>query len=244
MIVERVYHSNRVTLYRGDCREAVETVERGSCGLMVTDPPYGVSYESNFRGESLGPIEGDDGRLNVPAVLGSWARALRSRRHVYVFGFRPADLDLPMRLSSSAELVWDKGTQPGMGNLELPWGASHEMITFGVYQSWAKNDGRSSGNLSARLRHGSVLSVARKNSGQTNRHPTEKPVALLVQLIESSSSRGDIVLDPFVGCGSTLVAAVLCGRRAIGVELDAKHCATAIDRLKDAERIADMMEAA
>ena len=70
------------------------------------------------------------------------------------------------------------------------------------------------------------------------RHPTEKPVALMRLLIESSSLPGEIVLDPFAGVGSALVAAVVTGRRAIGIEIDKRYAEIAAERLRDAEAIA------
>jgi DNA modification methylase len=62
-------------------------------------------------------------------------------------------------------------------------------------------------------------------------HPTEKPVPVMQWLIEALCPAGGLVLDPFMGSGTTLVAAKLLGRRAIGIELDATHCQTAVDRL-------------
>ena len=62
-------------------------------------------------------------------------------------------------------------------------------------------------------------------------HPTQKPVEPLAELIREFSKPGDLVLDPFAGSGLTLVAAQQCGRRCLGIELDADHCATVHKRL-------------
>jgi DNA modification methylase len=62
-------------------------------------------------------------------------------------------------------------------------------------------------------------------------HPTEKPVMLLRQLIEASSLHGDVVLDPFLGSGSTVVAARTEGRRAVGIEIEERYCEIAAKRL-------------
>ena len=69
-----------------------------------------------------------------------------------------------------------------------------------------------------------------KYSGNTL-HPTQKPLCLLTPLIHCFSRPGDVVLDPFCGSGSTLLAAKLQGRRFIGIELDAAYCNIARDRL-------------
>ncbi|MFD5838212.1 DNA-methyltransferase [Streptomyces collinus] len=238
------YQSDRVTLYRGDAAALVGTLP--SVDLLATDPPYGVKFISRRNAHTatrFGPLLGDDGALDAPALLGALTRAhLRNRRHAYVFGYRPDQLADPMQLGSTAELIWDKGA-PGRGNFEMPWGPAHELITFGARSQSAAGRANGDGKTVARLRAGSVLRYPRPSSS-TGRHPTEKPVSLMAELIESSSRRGETVLDPFAGSGSTLVAAVLTGRRAIGCELDTRYVEVAVSRLSKAERIADMFSAA
>jgi site-specific DNA-methyltransferase (adenine-specific) len=78
-----------------------------------------------------------------------------------------------------------------------------------------------------------VIHAQRIQGGATLRHPTEKPVPLLRQLIESSSVWGETVLDFCVGVGSTLVAARLEGRKAIGIEIDERFCEVAAERLSE-----------
>jgi site-specific DNA-methyltransferase (adenine-specific) len=235
------YQSERATLYLGDCMEVLPTLKKGSADLLVTDPPYGVSYRSNMRTERFDAIAGDDSPDIALSALAVSMRVLRAFRHAYVFGFTPEQLENIMQLSKPVELIWDK-ENIGMGNLSTPWAPQHERLTFGAYVPSAANrrDGKSS--LSARMRKGSVLRVPRKNSRSVKNHPTEKPVALLSQLIESSSCVGDTVLDPFMGSGSTCVAAILAGRKTVGIELDHGYTETAVARVREAERIRDLME--
>ncbi len=63
-------------------------------------------------------------------------------------------------------------------------------------------------------------------------HPTEKPLSLVMELVELFSNPNDVILDPFMGSGTTLLAAKLLGRRAIGIELDEKYCEVAANRLR------------
>lgn len=239
---ELAYESQRARLYVGDCRDVVAEGALGAVDLMVTDPPYGVGFRSNF-GRNHAALVGDDDPAAVIATLGRCANALRNYRHVYVFGYTPEELVGPMQLGGTCQLLWDKGIL-GMGDLAATWAQQTEPITFGVRVQGSASRALRSGNLSARLRRGNVLRVPRKNSVANRRHPTEKPVALLRQLIESSSMIGETVFDPFAGVGSTLVAALVSGRCAVGVEIDPKFIPVAVERIVAAERIADMVEAA
>jgi DNA modification methylase len=241
--VSIAYQSDKATLYHADALDALVEIPRKSVGLLATDPPYGVKWQSGL-GKNFDILTGDDGSLDVPAILGVYVRhALMEARHVYVFGYSPDRLATPLCLGGTATLIWDKG-QVGPGDLSAPWGPQHEVITFGGYYQSKANRSKGYGQLSARLRSGSVIRVTRKNSREVNRHPTEKPVGLMRILIESSSHIGDTVLDPFAGSGSTLVAAVLSGRKAVGVEIDRQYIDVAIERLKLAETLATQMEAA
>lgn len=221
------YQDDNVTLYHGDCREVLPTLERDSVHAIVTDPPYMLNFKSN-RGKH-DKIAGDDGSLDIPECLNLAAKPLRRGRHAYIFGPTPLTEGTPF--AAAVELIWDKGIL-GMGDLSMPWGKSHEPITFAVYEPSKANREKGYGGLAARMRQGSVLRVQRTNGASTTRHPTEKPVQLLRQLIESSSVWGETILDPFVGVGSTLVAASLEGRKSIGIELEEKYCEIAASRLQ------------
>lgn len=225
------YDDGTCRIFHGDCRDVLPRLPRASADLLVTDPPYGVQWQSGFRQTRLGLIAGDDGTLDVADLLRLALSVLRPNRHLYVFG--RADLSrLP--LGPTAELIWDKELI-GPGNLSLPWAPAHELIQFAVYVPIPSGRANGAGALTARLRRGSVIRCKRLNAVGVDdahvKHPTEKPVELLRQLIESSSILGETVLDPFMGSGSTLEAAKLEGRKAIGVELEERHCETAAKRL-------------
>lgn len=229
--MEPYYEDDTATIYHGDCRDVLPGLARESVDLIVTDPPYGIGWRSNYRLGELAPIAGDDGSVDISAALALALPVLCHARHVYVFGRFDLN-DLP--LISPVELIWDKGML-GTGDLSLPWGPAHEPITFAVYDTHPSCVSRGKGRLAARLRQGSVIRTLRRNGNDLNTtnvlHPTEKPVGLLRQLIESSSLLGETVLDPFMGSGSTLLAARMEDRRAIGIEIEERHCETAAKRL-------------
>ena len=239
-MTEIAYQSERVMLIHGRAEEYLPSLDKESVGLLLTDPPYGMEFNSGFRKESFGEIHNDGrgDRALVCHILALGIRAVGQSRHVYVFG--PGDVLDGLKVSETCQLIWDKGTL-GSGNLAAPWSPSHEPITFGV-SKWRHGGQAGKPALPVRLRKGSVLRFNRP-TGRKVRHPNEKPVALLQELIESSTRKGESVLDPFAGSGSTGVAAVLSGRTAILVESDERWIPLAIERLRAADAVADQIEA-
>jgi len=247
---QTLHHTNRATIIWGDSRDpAVIAQVPAGYGLLCTDPPYGIRYNSG-RSSTFTEIPGDDGTVDWPGVLAQWVGpegtrsiGLANARHVYVFGYSPDRLAKPLRLGGIATLVWDK-VSIGMGNLEIPWGPQHEPITFGVHVKRKAGRAGGDGRLAARLRQGSVLHYQRPNAGSAVRHSNEKPVPLMADLIESSTVRDDLVVDPCAGSGSTGVAAVLEGRRCFLVEINRADAEKCVQRVTAAERIADQIAAA
>jgi len=243
---EVLHATDTATVIWGDCRDpqVIARVPR-EYGLLATDPPYGIGYRSNWS-KQFDQLAGDDGTVDWPAVLGEWVGpdgthsvGMADKRHVMVFGYSAEALAGPLRLSATAELVWDK-VIPGSGDVTSAWATSHEPITFGVHfkRPSDRKDGR--GALTARLRRGSVIRWPRPSG--VLRHPTEKPWQVMAQLIESSTVRGDLVVDPCAGSGSTGVAAVLTGRRCLLVEVNRGYAELAVERVQAAEHLAKQME--
>lgn len=219
------YENDGVQVYHGDAVEIVPELDF-TADVLITDPPYGMKWVSG-RGVLFGKIAGDDGETPIVEFLRPILKPLRRGRHVYCFGTSDFG-DLP--ISGVSELIWDKGII-SLGNLECPWGLSHERIAFGVYNLSASDRKRGGGNLAARMRKQSLLRCDRLHSEQVKAHPTQKPVRLLRELVESSSMIGETVFDPYMGSGSTLIAAAMEGRKAVGIELEEKYCEVAAERL-------------
>lgn len=221
------YEHGGITIYHGDCREVLPLLARDSIDLIVTDPPYGIRWQSGFRTLKFDPIVGDDSTEAAITGLTLCVPLLKRGRHIYAFG----RYDAPPSMSNpTTELIWDKELFSG-GDLSIPWASQHEPISFWVNNKDGKLQKRPDGGLTTRLRRGSIVRGKRLNSLAVANHPTEKPVDVLRQLIESSSCLGERILDPFMGVGSTLVAARLEGREAIGIEIEEKYCELAARRL-------------
>jgi site-specific DNA-methyltransferase (adenine-specific) len=216
------FDDGQVTIYLGDARDVVETIADVSVDLIVTDPPYGMNYDSGWSGAA---VHLDGTRLCLRMyrqLLPGLQRVLKDGSHVYWFtrwDVWPDAYDaIAPFLPVKNALIWDKG-HPGMGNLEV-YGYSYEMAVFAAKGHRALNGGRPN----SIFRYNPVP-VASRN------HPTEKPLGLIAEWITRSSNPGDVVFDPFMGSGTTLRAAKDLGRRAIGIEIEERYCEIAVKRL-------------
>ena len=201
------YQDDLVTLYHGDCLEHPEWWT--DADVLVTDPPYGMAYQSGWvRDRTDRAIAGDDTTGVRDAALHAWGN-----RPALIFGTWRAERPRDARTL----LIWDKGLV-GMGALDLPWGPSHEEI-YVLGTGFVGKRGKS------------VLHIQGLTSTDPERfgHPTPKPVPLMETLIAHCPP--GCIADPFAGSGSTLVAAKLLGRKAVGVELEEKYCEIAARRL-------------
>lgn len=205
------YADDSVTLYHGDCLEIPEWL---TADVLVTDPPYGMSYMSGWAGHFTGAqIAGDDSTAARDTALTLWGP-----RPALMFG----RWSVPRPTGTRALLTWDKGEHVGMGDLRIPWKPNTEEI----YVLGCGFQGHRSSSV---LRHLAVAGTVGMARNGTREHPTEKPAGLLSALIDKCPL--GIVADPFAGSGSTLVAAKRLGRKAIGVELEERHCETIAKRL-------------
>ena len=232
-----------VTLHLGDCREILPTL--GKVDAAVTDPPYLVSkggFASNLQPEGgFGGWMKDYGNQGdivtcdisfddwLPAVFA----ALRDSSQAY---FMTNGRNIKA-MQSSAEaagfrlhtiLVWDK-------RAALPNKYYQNVTEFALFMFKGKAftiHDPSSKNL---------VSFFQRDDSE---HPTEKPVPLMEVWIKNSSRAGDIILDPFMGSGTTGVAAVRARRQFIGIEIEPKYFDIACRRLAEAARQPDMFVAA
>jgi site-specific DNA-methyltransferase (adenine-specific) len=207
-------------ILNGNCIELLPTLPPESIDLVVTDPPYLCRYRDR-DGRTLANDDAPD------QVLGAFApiyRALKPNTYCVSFygwhridaffrawteaGFRPV-----------GHLVWHKGYASRRGILN----ARHE-------QAYLLAKGQPDKPLRP------IDDVLPWEYSGNRHHPTEKTVSVIRPLVEAFSPPGGIVLDPFAGSGSTLVAAALTGRRAVGIELEAKYTDLIQRRLAGVER--------
>ncbi len=222
------YEQDGITIFLGDCRDILPTLEPGSIDLVLTDPPYGVRYVTAWRSRTdplVAPIAGDESLNLLADSMPQLDRILRQDRHAYFFASAQM-IGLTTEIVSNFfrvknVLVWDKGDAGSVGDLEAGYGVTWEGIIYA-------NKGRRN-LIGPRPR-----TVYRYDWSGTRDpvHPTVKPVGVLTWLMAKSSNAREIVLDPFMGSGTTLRAAKDLGRRAIGIEIEERYCEIAVRRLQ------------
>lgn len=195
------------TILQGDCLEIMRTFPDKSFDLVLTDPPYGMQFRSNYRTIKHEKIVGDE-RFPIELIT-EFKRVARNA--VYVFCRWNNLVALP---PPKSVLVWVKNNW-SMGDLKHEHGRQWEAIAFYPQEEheFIKR----------------IPDVIYADKTGNDLHPTQKPVELLKTIL--SANRGISILDPFMGSGSTLVAAEELGLEATGIEISEKYCAIAQERL-------------
>lgn len=191
----------------GDCLEVMKTMADKSVDIIIADPPYGMEFQSNFRIQKHAKITGDD-RFPVE-VIAEFNRL--ARKAVYVFCRWDNLSELP---KPKSVLVWVKNNW-SMGDLLHEHGRQWEAICFYPQEEheFIKR----------------IPDVIEANRTGNDFHPTQKPVELIEQLI--AANVGDVVFDPFLGSGTTAIAAKQLNRNFIGIEISPEYIKIAQDRL-------------
>lgn len=204
------YQDDSCTIYHGDCREILPLLP--VVDLVLTDPPYGIAYKHSGGGcgihkqkfRNTSPVLGDEQYFNPKFLL-----------HIpcVLFGADHYFANLP---EGGMFHVWDKDPKGLM---------SHDSFSDAelFWTSWTRNR-----CVFRYLWKG----LCQEGAGEKRYHPTAKPLALMTWCIATFGANAITILDPFMGSGTTLRAAKDLGRRAIGIELEEKYCAIAVERLR------------
>ena len=219
----------------GDCKVSLKEIETESVDLLVTDPPYKVTSRGGF-GTSGGMFKKKINRqgrvfrhndIDCEEYASEFYRILKDGSHCYVMT-NNVNLIHMLNVFTAAgfhfikSLIWDKGNKI-MGHYYM---SQYEYILF-----FRKGRG-------FKINHCGTSDILRikykktKGKDGQNLHDTEKPVELMQILIENSSKENDIVIDPFMGIGSTGIACKKSNRKFIGIELDEEYFQIAQERIR------------
>jgi len=245
---EPYYSTDLGDLYLGDCLEVMSELQENSIDLIVTDPPYGLNYNdgdlANYRERAFGghiesmearPIVGDD-QETADLVFRDF---LRRSKHLLKRGaccccccggggpkplFARWTLYMDEEIGFKQAVVWVK---PGLG-MGIQFRRSYEFVLIAQNGSPTRvwNGGKTTSNAW----------VIPKIIPSGDQHPTQKPKALMAKQINLFSNTGDLVLDPFIGYGTTAVACEDLKRCWIGVDISEECCEVAAKRIEASRR--------
>lgn len=215
-------------LIQGDCLEVMKTLPDESVDFIITDPPYGITYQSTWLTDKSAwfpKIKNDEAPF-VDFIPESF-RILKSGGGMISFyrwdvqeAFLSSFADAGFH--AKAQLIWDKVIH-GMGDPKGSFAPQHECALFLEKGAW-KVPGK---------RPKSIYRVCRVDAEKMV-HPTEKPIMLIEKMITDISHKGDTILDCFMGSGSTGIACVNTERDFIGIELDQNYFDIASGRINKA----------
>lgn len=210
------------TVIQGDCLEVMKTFADKSFDLVLTDPPYGIKaggiltahYKEMHKTHAAKRRDyGTDVWDDETPSKEYFDEIQRISKKQVIFGGQYFTDKLPPR---GKWIVWDKKLEDkysvGFADCELAWTSE-----------------RGASRIVRHLFHG-MIQQDMKNKDERY-HPTQKPIEVMRWLVEKFSNEGDTILDPFMGSGTTLVAAKYLNRNATGIEISEKYCEIARNRL-------------
>jgi len=205
-------HGNRIKvneIIHGDCLELLKEIATESIDCIITDPPYGVSYKKT--GEEY--MIGDTVNL-FPYFLPECRRVLKPSGAIYVFSSTTKLVEtLPvfqMYFKLHSLIIWDKLIG------RIPRQLSHYKLRYEPIMYGSKG-------LHRLNKYADDVIQCQIDRGKKRIHPTQKPEEVIRYLMENSTSEGDIILDPFVGSGTTAVVAKKTKRNFIAFDLNEKY---------------------
>ena len=225
-------------LYQGDCLEVMDELIEGKIifDTIITDPPYNISKENRFK--TMGRAGIDFGEWDKDFDSTGWIKycksLLKKGGNIVIFNDWKKMSYIVEALEENGfeikDLIrWEK-TNPMPRNRDRRFITDYEVAVWAVKPGgkWTFN------RLSDTYERPKIVCKLTSKSEKVNGgHPTQKPIEVMEWLINRLTNESDLILDPFMGSGSTGVAALNTNRRFIGIELDEKYFNIAKDRLEN-----------
>jgi len=247
-------------IYHTDCFPFMRQLSDESVHLILTDPPYGIQYQNNFTSEKLPYLIGDTG-IDYPEFAKQCYRILQNNSHAYFFtrfDKYPYHYECLVNAGFTIKncLVIEKGQGGNNGDLYGSYANNCEWVIFchkgrRIFSQTKLLRNKKFGMKSDSHNRNPTLEYKTRfyccwfgedypkstyNSSwrikQNYKHPTIKNIRCLEWLIQISSNQEDIVFDPFMGSGSTAIAAANTGRYYLGTEIDNSHYQLSLQRIE------------
>ena len=205
-----------------DCLEGLLQMDESTADLCLIDAPY-FDYKTGYRKDKADKLSQSivqQPRDEQIEVIRQCIRILKPDQAFFVFTNWESIwwISQPFLSLWRNMIIWDKGNWTA-GDLKGSFGNQYEVILLGSKGKWEFKG----------KREPDIWRIPRV--GTNRMHPTEKPVELYLKIIESSTNKGDLVIDPYVGSGSSAEAALQLGRNFLGYEIDRTFWERATKRL-------------
>ena len=221
-MIKPYYEEEGITLYHGDCLEIMPQLEDKSVDLVLTDPPYGANRD--YENDDLSEV---NHREFVNKYLSESKRITRDNL-VIIIGVKyqkPVTMWLFNNMHYCWEFCWWKSN--GMLNGKATFSKFEKVLWF------AKNGGT---YYRQKPEYTDVWNIPIRPDKNNFGHPTPKDIKGINRILNLLSKPNDLILDPFLGSGTTAVACKELGRKCIGIEISKEYCDIAIKRLKNTQK--------
>lgn len=237
--------TRKSTLYNDDCLKVMQSMEESSIDCIITDPPYNLGNfmlsrntnmvkmrENSFAYAGWDNMAYEDWIAQMDIFLSECNRVLKKRGTLILF-MSIIKVESIFKLAEKNGFyykttgIWHK-TNPMPRNMNLQFVNSIECWIYFINEG-TSGTFNNNGKVIHDFLESSVCPISEKRFGK---HPTQKPLSVMKRLIEYTTKEGDIVLDPFMGSGSTCLACSMLGRQSIGIEINEQYFNIASERIK------------
>ena len=241
-----------IELKLGDCNKVLKKVKAKSIDMIFADPPYNLSGKTHLTVKSGRPVPGNKGDWDIiddyEKFTAEWMaeciRVLKDNGTIWISGTLHSHPTVGVMLKKLGmwivnDIVWFKPNATPLlqttrlaPSIELIWLAAKSKKYYFDYPLAKEING------GKQMRNMWQIPAQRHKT----KHPTEKPEILLERIIAIGSKKGDRILDPFMGSGTTGVVAKALGRKFLGIESDKEYFADAQERIKNTKKITKMSD--
>jgi len=241
--------TNRII--KGDCIEELKKLPDESIDCIITDPPYMISQKGKSIGRKSLSSKSWKRNMDIKLDFGKWdqfedekeffeftenwfkecVRVLKTKGWIYIFfdkqktGYFDLILGPKYGVKSRTIFVWGK-VNPAPSFRKVNYLSASEFVWVG-----SKGECKLKNFLKQNEMHNYMLTPNKSSYGKTT-HPTEKPILVITKFILTSSNEGDIILDPFIGSGTTAIACLKLNRKFIGIEKEEEYFTMANERIQ------------
>lgn len=222
-------------IFNEDCLEGMKRISSGSVDMLLTDPPYNISIKNNFRTMGRAGIDfGDwDKGFDLTAWIEYAIEKVRSGGNIVIFTDWKEISAIVKELTTSGCTVKDMirlvKSNPMPRNKDRRFIVDYEVAVWAVKDGgkWVFN------RISETYERPEIrCSVTPASEKKVTHHPTQKPLAAIEHILLRLSNPEDIVLDCFMGSGTTAIACMNTGRNYIGFELDEQYYQSSLQRIE------------